>query len=49
MMIPGLPSSGHKYEHDKNQPTAIASPADNMQSLKASGSQQQSIPGSEIE
>lgn len=49
MMIPGLAYSGYKYEHDKNQSAPSASPADSTQSLKAAGSRQQNISGSEIE
>ncbi len=49
MMIPGLAYSGYKYEHDKNQPAASASPASSAQSSKATASQPQAIPGSEIE
>jgi hypothetical protein len=53
MAVPGLAYSGYKYEHDKNQPAASASPA-STQSAKASSSkgttaQQQKIPDSEIE
>ncbi|MFZ0679526.1 hypothetical protein [Candidatus Binatus sp.] len=53
MAIPGVAYSGYKYEHDKNQPAASASPA-STQSAKASSSktttaQQQKIPDSEIE
>jgi hypothetical protein len=49
MMIPGLAYSGYKYEHDKNQPAASASPARSTQSSKATASRQQKIPDSEIE
>ncbi len=49
MMIPGLAYSGYKYEHDKNQPAASASPAPSTQTSKATASQQQKIPDSEIE
>jgi len=49
MMIPGLAYSGYKYEHDKNQPAAGASPAQSTQSSKATASRQQKIPDSEIE
>lgn len=49
MMIPGMAYSGYKYEHDKNQPAATASPAQSTQSSKATASGQQQIPGSEIE
>ena len=48
-MIPGLAYSGYKYEHDKNQPAASASPAPSTQNSKATDSQQQKIPNSEIE
>jgi hypothetical protein len=47
MMIPGVAYSGYKYEHDKNQPAASASPAASTQSSTAS--KQQKIPDSEIE
>ncbi|HEY6298564.1 MAG TPA: hypothetical protein VIW95_02885 [Candidatus Binatus sp.] len=49
LMIPGLAYSGYKYEHDKNQPAASASPAPSTQNSKATDSQQQKIPDSEIE
>jgi len=49
LMIPGLAYSGYKYEHDKNQPAASASPAPGTQSSKSTASQQQKIPDSEIE
>jgi hypothetical protein len=49
LMIPGLAYSGYKYEHDKNQPAASASPAPSTQSSKSTASQQQRIPDSEIE
>jgi hypothetical protein len=49
MMIPGMAYSGYKYEHDKNQPAASASPAPSTQSSKATASRQQKIPDSEIE
>jgi len=49
LMIPGLAYSGYKYEHDKNQPAASASPAPSTQSSKSTASQQQKIPDSEIE
>jgi hypothetical protein len=49
MMIPGMAYSGYKYEHDKNQPAASASPASTTQSSKSTASQQQKIPNSEIE
>jgi hypothetical protein len=49
LMIPGLAYSGYKYEHDKNQPAASASPAASTQSSKSTASQQQKIPDSEIE
>jgi hypothetical protein len=49
LMIPGLAYSGYKYEHDKNQPAASASPAPSAQSSKATVSPQQKIPDSEIE
>ena len=49
MMIPGLAYSGYKYEHDKNQPAASASPAPGTQSSKATASRQQKIPDSDIE
>ena len=49
LMIPGLAYSGYKYEHDKNQPAATASPAPSTQSSKATVSPQQKIPDSEIE
>ena len=48
-MIPGLAYSGYKYEHDKKQPAASASPAPTTQSSKATVSPQQKIPDSEIE
>ncbi len=48
-MIPGLAYSGYKYEHDKNQPAASASPAPSTQSSKATVSPQRKIPDSEIE
>jgi hypothetical protein len=47
MMIPGVAYSGYKYEHDKNQPAASASPAASTPSSTAS--KQQKIPDSEIE
>jgi hypothetical protein len=49
MMIPGLAYSGYKYEHDKNQPAASASPAPSAQNSKATASRQQKIPDSDIE
>jgi len=49
MMIPGMAYSGYKYEHDKKQPAASASPASTTQSSKSTASQQQKIPNSEIE
>ncbi len=57
LMVPGLAYSGYKYERDKNQPAASASPAPSTQSSKSStaqsdkspASQQQKIPDSEIE
>jgi len=49
LMIPGLAYSGYKYEHDKNQPAASASPAPSTQSSNATVSPQQKIPDSEIE
>jgi hypothetical protein len=49
LMIPGLAYSGYKYEHDKNQPAASASPAPSTQSSKSTASRQQKIPDSEIE
>jgi hypothetical protein len=49
LMIPGLAYSGYKYEHDKNQPAASASPAPSTQSSKATASQPRKIPDSEIE
>jgi hypothetical protein len=48
LMIPGLAYSGYKYEHDKNQPAASASPAQSTQS-KSTAAQQPKIPDSEIE
>jgi hypothetical protein len=48
MMVPGMAYSGYKYEHDKNQPAASASPA-STQSSKSTATQQQKIPDSEIE
>jgi uncharacterized membrane protein YebE (DUF533 family) len=48
MMVPGMAYSGYKYEHDKNQPAASASPAPSTQS-KSTASQQQKIPDSQIE
>ena len=48
MMVPGMAYSGYKYEHDKNQPAASASPAPSTQS-KSTASQPQKIPDSEIE
>ena len=49
LMVPGVAYSGYKYEHDKNQPAASASPAPSTQSSKSTASQQQKIPDSEIE
>jgi hypothetical protein len=57
LMIPGLAYSGYKYEHDKNQPAASASPASSTessksttaQSSKSTASKQPKIPDSEIE
>jgi hypothetical protein len=49
LMIPGLAYSGYKYEHDKNQPAASASPAPSIQSGKATAAPQQKIPDSEME
>jgi hypothetical protein len=56
MMIPGMAYSGYKYEHDKNQPAASASPASTQNtkattanSSKPTTAQQQKIPDSEIE
>jgi hypothetical protein len=50
MMVPGLAYSGYKYEHDKNQPAASASPAPSTQNKATASSQrQQKIPDSEIE
>jgi uncharacterized membrane protein YebE (DUF533 family) len=56
MAVPGLAYSGYKYEHDKNQPAASASPASTQsatattaKSSKATAAQQQKIPDSEIE
>jgi len=46
LMIPGLAYSGYKYEHDKNQPAASASPS---QSSKSTESPRQKIPDSDIE
>jgi hypothetical protein len=49
MMIPGLAYSGYKYEHDKNQPAASASPASSTQNKATASSQPKKIPDSEIE
>jgi hypothetical protein len=49
LMIPGLAYSGYKYEHDKNQPAASASPTPTAQSGNATAPPQQKIPDSEIE
>ncbi len=56
MMIPGVAYSGYKYEHDKNQPAASASPSGTQsakaapaKSSKTTTAQQQKIPDSEIE
>lgn len=56
MAVPGLAYSGYKYEHDKNQPAASASPsstqsakATTAKSSKTTTAQQQKIPDSEIE
>jgi hypothetical protein len=56
MMVPGMAYSGYKYEHDKNQPAASASPASTQssksttaQSSKSTASKQPKIPDSEIE
>ena len=57
LMIPGLAYSGYKYEHDKGQPAASASPsqsskaagASTSQSSKSTASQPQKIPDSDIE
>ena len=56
LMVPGVAYSGYKYEHDKNQPAASASPASTQsatattaKSSKATTAQQQKIPDSEIE
>ena len=48
-MIPGLAYSGYKYEHDKNQPAASASPTQTTQRSKATAPQPRKIPDSEIE
>jgi hypothetical protein len=49
LMIPGLAYSGYKYEHDKNQPAASASPTQTTQSSKATAPQPRKIPDSEME
>ncbi len=48
-MIPGVAYSGYKYEHDKNQPAASASPEPSTESSKSTASPQQKIPDTEIE